>query len=57
MRDDETSRGFEPRQWTADRAPEPRESDDRCDDDGRDGESESLHRLPCAEDLRLTGWV
>lgn len=57
MRTDETSRGLEPRQWTADRAPEPRESDDRCDDDDRDGEAETLHRFPSAEDLRLTGWV
>jgi hypothetical protein len=56
MGDDETSRGLEPRQWTADRAPEPREPDDRGDD-GHDGEAEALRCFPCAEDLRLTGWV
>jgi len=57
MRNDDTSRGLEARHWTADRAPEPSEADDRCDDDRCDLEAETLRRQPSVEDLRLTGWV
>jgi hypothetical protein len=57
MRTDDTSRGLEARHRIADRAPEPVECDDRCDDDRCDLEAESMRRLPAVEDLRLTGWV
>lgn len=57
MRTDDTSRGLEARHWIADRAPEPVDGDDRCDDDRCDLEPEALRRPPAVEDLRLTGWV
>ena len=57
MRNDDTSRGLEARHWIAERAPEPIEGDDRCDDDRCDLDAEILHRMPSVDDLRLTGWV